>query len=172
MQKIGDVIYGWPHYVCCKHASCGRKLVCRRGHYWTPILRCRAINYINNRVLHIHSTLWADYVALSLSLDRIMQMTSFKPCLYVWLLVTMLLHWSQILVEFATICTYCTFFLYVHHCLDRIMQIQAMSLYLTACYNTITLEPNSSGIRQNLHLLYCHNFRSYFHPQFYDTFCD
>ena len=30
----------------------GGSLGCRRGHYWTPILRCRAINYINNRVLH------------------------------------------------------------------------------------------------------------------------
>ena len=109
MQKIGDVIYGWPHYVCCKHASCGRKLVCRRGHYWTPILRCRAINYINNRVLHIHSTLWADYVALSLSLS-----------------------WPDNANDL----------------------IQAMSVCLTACYNAITLEPNSCRIRHNLHLLH------------------
>ena len=145
------------------------------GGSWSAEEAIIGLPYCDVEPLITLTTEFYTYILLSeltLSLDRIMQMTSFKPCLYVWLLVTMLLHWSQILVEFATICTYCTFFLYVHHCLDRIMQIQAMSLYLTACYNTITLEPNSSGIRQNLHLLYCHNFRSYFHPQFYDTFCD
>ena len=61
----------------------GGSLGCRRGHYWTPILRCRAINYINNTEFYnILSVVDGQAKRLAAaSLDRIMQMTSFKPCL-------------------------------------------------------------------------------------------